>query len=160
LAVLQAAYPIQTAERKTYEVDPLRNKSAFLRAFNSIVAIPGFRIVGEYHSHPYAAIPSEDDLGYIEERFDDIYKQGELLLEPSRWLEVVVKRVKKEYERPVDSGWSFSDYDRKARCVVRISPKTGFDMTFGAFWIYRKEETMRKKETSVYIPWTSSHYWT
>ena len=159
MVILQAAYPIQTARRRRYEVDPLQNRRAFLRAFNSIVVIPGFRIVGEYHSDPSVSALSNDDLGYIDKRLDDIYWHGELLLEPSRWLEIVVRRVRKEYKDIVDSGWSFSDYGRKARCIVRISPKTGYDITFGAFWVYRDGKRMRKKETHVYIPWTSSHYW-
>ena len=160
MVILQTAYPIQTAGRRSTEVDPLKNKSAFLRAFNSIVTIPGFQIVGEYHSDPDVAELSDDDIGYIEDRFDDIYRQGELLLDPSRWLEIVIRTVKRDYSNRIDPGWSYSDYTRKARCVVRIPPKKGFDLTFGAFWIYREKNRVRKKETDIYIPWISSRYWT
>ena len=160
MVILQAAYPIQTAGRKTDEVNPLKNKGAFLRAFSSIAVIPGFHIVGEYHSHPdELAELSDDDIGYIAGRFDDIYRRGELLLEPSRWLEIVIRTVKRNYANTIDPGWSYSDYNRKARCVVRIPSKKGFDITFGAFWIYREGKRMRKEETNVYIPWTSSRYW-
>ena len=159
MVILQAAYPIQTAGRRSSEVNPLKNKSAFLRAFNGIAAIPGFKVVGEYHSHPNLAELSDDDIEYIEDRFDDIYRQGELLLEPSRWLEIVIKTVRRDYTNATDPGWSYRDYARKASCVVRIPPKKGFDLTFGAFWIYRDKNRLRKKETDIYIPWTSSRYW-
>jgi len=160
MAILQVAYPIQTASRKFSEVNPLENKSAFLRTFSSVVVVPGLHLLGEYHSHPdKLAKLSNDDIGYIADRLDDIYKQGEFLLESSRWLEIVLRIVKKEYRTPKDPGWSYSDYNQKARCVVRISANKGFDVTFGAFWIYRDGKKMRKRETAVYIPWTSSHYW-
>ena len=160
MATLQTAYPIQTAGRKFTKVIPLQNKRAFLRAFNSIVVIPGLHIVGEYHSHPdEPAELSEDDMDYITDKFDDIYRRGELLLENQRWLEIVLRIVKREYKHPIRQEWSYSDYSRKARCVVRIPPKRGFDVTIGAFWIYKEGKRMRKRETYVYIPWTSSRYW-
>lgn len=160
MAILQAAYPIQTAGRKTTEVDPIRDKGAFLRAFEGIVAIPGFHIVGEYHSHPdESAELSDDDIDYIADRIDDIYRHGDLLLEPSRWLEIVIRIVNRAYAKRIDPSWSFSDYNRKARCVVRIPSERGFDITFGAFWIYREGKRMKKRETNIYIPWTSSRYW-
>jgi proteasome lid subunit RPN8/RPN11 len=159
MVILEAAYPIQTAKRRSGDVFPLKNKSAFLRAFNSVVSIPSFHVVGEYHSHPDVAELSDDDLLYVRDRFDDIYKQGELLLEPSRWLEIVIRRTEKNYSTKVDPGWTYSDYNRKARCVVRTTSRKGFDLTFGAFWIYRLRNSMRKKETDIYIPWTS-RYWT
>lgn len=160
MVILQTAYPIQTASRKFTEVDPLKNKRAFLRAFNSIVVIPGLNILGEYHSHPdEPAELSGDDLSYISNRLDDIYKNEELLLESPRWLEIVLRVSKKDYTNQIDPSWSYLDYNRKARCVVRIPPNKGFDFTFGAFWVYQDRNRMRKKETDVYIPWTSSRYW-
>ena len=160
MIVLQTAYPIQTAERRTAEVDPLKNRRAFLRAFNSIVVIPRFHVAGEYHSHPKkSAELSDDDIGYIAERLEDIYKQGDLLLDKPRWLEVILGITKRDYVKSVDRGWSYSNYSRKARCLIKIPPRKGFEITFGAFWIYKEDKRIVKKETDIYIPWTSSRYW-
>lgn len=162
MVVLQTACPIQSAKRRTADVNPLKNRKAFLRAFNSIVAIPKFHIAGEYHSHTKAdaeAELSDDDVGYVKERLDDIYRQGDLLLDKPRWLEVVLKITKRRYVRLVDPGWSYSDYSRKARCLIKIPPRKGFEITFSAFWIFRKGRRISKKETDIYIPWTTSRYW-
>ncbi len=160
MAILQGAYPIQTAKRKFAEVDPLENKRAFLRAFKSIVVIPKLFVAGEYHSHPDdTAELSEDDLEYISDRFDDIYKKEDVLLERGKWLEILIRIRKKVYAQRKEPGWSFSDYAQKARCLLRVSPKKGFDFTIGAYWVYRKKGKMRKKEIEVYVPWTQSRYW-
>lgn len=162
MVILQTACPIQTAKRRTTEVNPLKNRKAFLRAFNSIVAIPKFNIVGEYHSHTKADAKAElsnDDIGYVEERLQDVYKKGDLLLDKPRWLEVILGITKKKYPKLVDPGWSYSDYPRKARCLIKIPPRKGFEIKFGAFWIYNEDERIVKKETEIYIPWRSDRYW-
>ncbi len=131
-----------------------------MRAFNSIVVIPRFHVAGEYHSHPKeSAELSDDDIKYIEKRLDDIYEQGDFLLDKPRWLEVVLGITKRDYAGLVDPEWSYSDFAHKARCLIKIPPRKGFEITFGAFWIYKEDKRIVKKETDIYIPWTSSRYW-
>ena len=109
--------------------------------------IPGLNVVGKYHSRPdEPAELSKDDISYISSRSNDIYKNEGLLLESQRWLEIVLRISKKDYVHQVNSSWPYSDYVRKARCVVRIPANKDPDFTFGAFWIYQDKNKMRKKK--------------
>ena len=155
--VLEAAHPLQTARRKPTEVGP-GNRSAFRRAEAAIKSME-YDLIGEYHSHiERYAEPSKEDIEYAEER-DDWLKSQDFWSEDKELLELVVAISRRSYENPHKIGWTFHDYTKKAGAVFVLDEYTGYNITFGAFWLKRRKDKVRPVETEVFIPWWKG-YWT
>lgn len=156
LVACEMAYPLQTASRKPTSVTK-GNIRAFERT-RALIPTLGLFLVGEYHSHPNTdAVLTKDDIEYIEDRMDQLYESNENLIE-NYWLELIISIRQKHYKSKQKIGWSWSDYKNKARCVVKIDPYLGYDLTIGGFWIYSEDGKIKKTETVIYIPWVKG-YW-
>jgi proteasome lid subunit RPN8/RPN11 len=156
VAVLEAAYPLQTARRKPTEVEP-GNRRAYKRAEAAIKSME-YDIKGEYHSHIGGdATLSKDDIEYVEER-DKWLKSHDLWSENIKLLELVVMISRRRYENPHKIGWTFHDYAKKAGVVFVLDEYVGYNITFGAYWLERRKDRLRPIETEVFIPWWKG-YW-
>lgn len=156
IVACEMAYPLQTARRKPTSVGR-GNIRAFERT-RALVPSLGLFLVGEYHSHPnMEATLTKEDIDYIEERMEQIYESGENLIE-NYWLELVISIRKRRYKSKQKIGWNWSDYRTKARCVVKIDPYLGYDLTIGGYWVHIEDNRVKKSETVIYIPWVKG-YW-
>lgn len=150
-AMLEAAYPLQTARRKPTEVGP-GNLRAYRRAKSAIYSLD-YRLIGEYHSHPEgAAHLSRGDLEYAHARDHLLRSQG-LLGGRRRSLELVVavRRLDASPRRAV--GWSVRKYANKASARLVIEGESVYRLTFGAYWLETRSEKARPVETEIRLPW-------
>ena len=141
VAVLKAAYPIQTAVRKVNWVAN-GNGRAFERARRSVEnAYAGLDLIGGYHSHTgkdaYASL-SALDLDYIEDEFQ-AFNRGRSEGVRDRWLEVVLAIRRRKYVRPLETGWTLRRYPRKLGAKVVLRPNLGYDITIGGYWIWGEQ---------------------
>jgi len=156
MVACEMAYPLQTAARKPTSVTK-GNIRAFERT-RALIPSLGLLLVGEYHSHPnMEANLTKDDVDYIKERMDQIYKSGENLIK-NYWLELVISIRQRRYISRQEVGWSWSDYRNKARCIVKIDPFLGYDLTIGGYWLYNENGKIKKSEATIFIPWVKG-YW-
>jgi proteasome lid subunit RPN8/RPN11 len=152
----EIAYPIQTARRKPTSVTT-GNVKAFER-IRSLFPSLGLYLVGEYHSHPkIGAELTESDLEYIKEQIEQLNGSSDNL-NVNCWLELVIAIRKKRYRSKQKIGWSWSDYNKKVRCIIKTNPYLGYDLTIGGFWVQLKGDRIRTNETIVFVPWVKG-YW-
>lgn len=152
----EMAYPMQTASRKPTSVSK-GNARAFERIRASVPSL-GLYLIGEYHSHPYMeAELTSGDLEYIHETLEQVYEYDGNLMTDS-WLEIVVSIRQRRYKTRHKIGWKWSDYEKKARCIITITPLLGYDLTFGGYWVYLKNDKVKYSEATIYIPWEKG-YW-
>ncbi len=135
VAVLKAAYPIQTEERKRNSVAH-GNLKAFDRARRTVHNLwVGLDQLGGYHSHTGtdgAAALSRTDLEYIEDELNHLARQGDRRPD---WLELVVAIRQRSYETRHDVAWSFRRYPRKLGATIAIKPNLGYDVTLAGYWV-------------------------
>jgi proteasome lid subunit RPN8/RPN11 len=156
VTVLEAAYPLQTAQRKPTEVEP-GNRRAYKRAEAAIKSMD-YDIIGEYHSHIEGlAELSREDIEYAEQR-DTWLESQDFWSKDKALLELVVAISRRNYENPHKIGWSFHDYPKKAGVVFTLNKYIGYKITFGAYWYKRRKEKLQPRETEVFIPWWKG-YW-
>jgi len=156
IVACEMAFPLQTATRKPTSVTK-GNLRAFERT-RALIPSLGLFLVGEYHSHPNTdACLTKEDIDYIKDMMEQIYKRGENLIK-KYWLELVISIKRKRYKSHQEVGWSWSDYNKKARCVVKIEPYSGYDLTIGGYWLHLEDSKIKKKETTIFIPWVKG-YW-
>jgi len=164
-AVLSAAYPLQTEERKRNWVAH-GNLRAFDRARRTVEQMyVGLDLLGGFHSHTGAdgaASLSRWDLDYIEEELRRINGKTRSLAQ-DRWLELVIAIRRREYRRPPGFTWSLRRYKRKVGATVVLRPGVGFDLTLGAYWVRvgpngspGSIEIAGKDEVPVRLPWSDS----
>lgn len=145
--VLEAAYPFQTAKRKPTWVD-IGNFEAFQRARSSLHSM-NFSMVGEFHSHPNRPVKLSDaDVRYIRERVEEIYDNGNSMLN-HHWLELVISVKKREYVRPQRTGWTWRRYKNKLTCIIKTTPYLGYRFVIGGFWISIHNGDRRKREAKL-----------
>jgi len=164
-AVLSAAYPLQTEERKRNWVAH-GNLRAFDRARRTVQQMyVGLDLLGGFHSHTGAdgaASLSRWDLDYIEEELQRVNgKTGNLVQD--RWLELVIAIRRRKNRQPEGVTWSLRQYKRKVGATVLLRPGVGFDLTLGAFWVRAEPngtpgsiEICGKEEAPVRLPWSGS----
>jgi proteasome lid subunit RPN8/RPN11 len=156
IVACEVAYSLQTAYRNPTSVTK-GNERAFERVRATIPSM-NLYLLGEYHSHPYTeASLTKEDMDYIQDRLEQIYGKKENLIK-NYWLELVISINKKNYSTPHKIGWSWRDFTQKAKCNVKINPYLGYDLTVGGYWVYLKNGSMRKIETTIYISWVKD-YW-
>lgn len=135
VAVLKAAYPIQTEQRRPSFVAH-GNLKAFDRARRTVSGLyVGLDLMGGFHSHTGtdgAAALSRLDVDYIEDELNHLKRQGE---RPEEWLELVVAIRRRAYARPHEVAWSFRRYPRKLGATIAIKPNLGYDVTLGGYWV-------------------------
>jgi len=159
VAVLKAAYPIQTEERRPSSVGH-GNLKAFDRARTTVSSLyVGLDLVGGFHSHtgPDGA-PSLSglDVDYIEDELNHLRRQGE---RQERWLELIVAIRQRAYARRHDVAWSFRRYPRKLGATIAIKPNLGYDVTLAGYWVPvepnggNRVYAGRPEETRLHIPW-------
>jgi len=162
VAVLKAAYPIQTADRKVNWVGN-GNGRAFDRARTAVANCHGgLDLLGGYHSHTggdaHAGL-SRLDLDYI---LDEFHAMNRGLEEPShdRWLELVLAIRRREYTRSHEVRWTLSHYPRKLGARVLLTPTVGFDITLAGYWVYCQKdgrpgafELAGREEARLHAPW-------
>jgi proteasome lid subunit RPN8/RPN11 len=159
VAVLRAAYPIQTEERKRSYVAH-GNLKAFDRARQTVNNLwVGLDLMGGYHSHTGAdgaASLSRLDVEYIEDELNHLARQGERKRD---WLELVLAIRQRTYARPHDVAWSFRRYPRKLGATIAIRPLLGYDVTLAGFWVPVEPNgggivyAGRPSEARLAIPW-------
>lgn len=159
-AILQAAYPLQTEERKPNSVTH-GNQQAFERARRTVRNLyVGLDLLGGYHSHTGidgAADLSRDDLEYIGGELSGLISRNGS--KEVNWLEVVLATRQREYSRAHKVAWSWRRYPKKIGFTIAIKPSLGYDMTVAAYWVrgefnsngLKKLET---EEAKVLIPWS------
>ncbi len=135
VAVLKAAYPIQTEERRPSSVAH-GNLKAFDRARRTVNNLyVGLDLIGGFHSHTGtdgAPALSRLDMEYIEDELNHLARQGERRAD---WLELVVAIRKRAYTRPHDVAWTFRRYPRKLGATIAIKPNLGYDVTLAGYWV-------------------------
>ena len=135
VAVLRAAYPIQTEERRPSSVAH-GNLKAFERARRTVSNLyVGMDLVGGFHSHTGtdgAPSLSRLDVEYIEDELNHLVRQGEAR---EAWLELVVAIRRRAYARPQEVGWTFRRYARKVGTTIVIQPDLGYDLTLAGYWV-------------------------
>jgi len=162
VAVLKAAYPIQTADRKVNWVAN-GNGRAFDRARHAVAnAHGGVDLLGGYHSHTgsdaHAGL-SRLDLDYILDEFHAM-NRGQVEPTVNRWLELVLAIRRREYSTPREVRWTLSHYPRKLAARVVLKPTVGFDITLGGYWVYCQKngrpgafELAGREEARLHAPW-------
>ena len=162
VAVLKAAYPIQTADRKVNSVAN-GNSRAFERARRSVAnAYGGLDLLGGYHSHTGAdahAGLSPLDLEYILDEFH-VMNRGTEEPKYDRWLELVLAIRRREYVAGHEIRWTLRHYPRKLGAHVVLKPNVGFDITMGGYWVYCQRngrpgalELAGREEARLHAPW-------
>ncbi|HEV8594084.1 MAG TPA: hypothetical protein VGR51_00965 [Thermoplasmata archaeon] len=159
VAVLRAAYPIQTEERRPSSVAH-GNLKAFERARRTVSNLyVGFDLLGGFHSHTGtdgAPSLSRLDLEYIEDELNHLARQGE---KRSDWLELVVAIRQRSYVRRHDVAWTFRRYPRKLGATIAIRPNQGYDVTLAGYWVPvepnggNKMYAGRPDEARLHMPW-------
>jgi len=165
VAVLKAAYPIQTADRKVNWVAN-GNSRAFERARRSVAnTYGGLDLLGGYHSHTGSdahASLSRLDLDYI---LDEFHAMNRGMEEPEhdRWLELVLATRRRKYSKDHEIRWTLSNYGRKLRAHVVLKPDVGFDITMAGYWVYCQKdgkpgafELAGREEAQLHAPWFES----
>lgn len=165
VAVLKAAYPIQTADRKVNWVAN-GNGRAFERARKSVEnAYAGLDLIGGYHSHTgndaHASL-SALDLDYIEDEFQ-VLNRGRSGGPRGRWLELVLAIRRRAYARPQEIGWTLRRYSRKIGTKVVLQPNAAYDITIGGYWVYGEQNgrpgsfaVVDKEEACLHARWFSA----
>lgn len=164
-AVLSAAYPIQTEERRRNWVAH-GNLRAFDRAQRTVRQMyVGLHVLGGFHSHTGAdgaASLSRWDLDYIEEELRRINAPARTIVQ-DRWLEIVIAISRRAYERPREPQWSLRRYARKIGATVVLQPGVGYGLTFGAYWVRCKPnggpgsvEVVGSREVPLRLPWSGA----
>lgn len=166
VAVLKAAYPLQTAERKVNWVAN-GNGRAFDRARQTVTnAYRGLDLLGGFHSHTgpdaHAGL-SGLDMDYIEGELSAI-NRGHPEPVQRRWLELVLAIRRREYAVPHALRWTLQRYDRKLRARVALRPDLGYDITMGGFLVFcekngrpRTIELSGTEEARLHAPWFPVH---
>jgi len=135
VAVLKAAYPIQTEERRPSSVAH-GNLKAFDRARRTVNNLyVGLDLMGGFHSHTGkdgAPSLSSLDVEYIEDELNHLARQGERREE---WLELVVAIRKRSYARRHEVAWTFRRYPKKLGATIAIKPTQGYDVTLAGYWV-------------------------
>ncbi|MEK6851922.1 MAG: hypothetical protein AABY30_05230 [Candidatus Thermoplasmatota archaeon] len=159
VAVLKAAYPIQTEERRPSSVGH-GNLKAFDRARRTVRNLyVGLDLVGGFHSHTGsdgAAALSPLDVEYIEDELNHLVRQGEARKE---WLELVVAIRRRTYARTQETGWTFRRYARKLGATIAIKPTLGYDVTLAGYLLPVEPNggthvyAGRPEETRLLMPW-------
>lgn len=159
VAVLKAAYPIQTEERRPSSVAH-GNLTAFDRARSTVSNLyVGLDLLGGFHSHTGtdgAPALSRMDVEYIEDELNHLHRQGE---ERTEWLELVLAIRKRTYARPHDVAWTFRRYPRKLGATIAIRPNLGYDVTLAGYWVPVEPNggthvyAGRPREARLDIPW-------
>jgi len=159
VAVLRAAYPIQTEERRPSSVAH-GNLKAFERARRTVSNLyVGMDLVGGFHSHTGAdGAPalSRLDLEYIEDELNHLIRQGEGREE---WLELVVAIRRRSYARAQEVGWTFRRYARKVGTTIVIKPDLGYDVTLAGYWVPVEPNggtrvyAGKPEEARLHMPW-------
>jgi len=161
VAVLKAAYPIQTEERRPNSVTH-GNLNAFDRARRTVSGLyVGLDLMGGFHSHTGTdgeAALSRMDVDYIEDELNHLVRGGEPLEE---WLEIVVAIRQRDYARRHHVAWSFRRYPRKIGATIAIKPNLGYDMTIAGYWVRvepnggNRVHAGRPEEPRLHIPWAA-----
>lgn len=161
VAVLKAAYPIQTEERKRTSVGH-GNMKAFDRARRTMNNLwVGLDLLGGYHSHTGsdgAAALSPTDLEYIEGELNHLARQGE---RKQDWLELVMAIRQRTYERRHAVAWSFRRYPRKLGATIAIKANLGYDVTLAGYWVPvvpnggGSVHVTKPEEARLAIPWAN-----
>lgn len=171
--LVQMAYPLQTADRKPSSVAH-GNFKAFQRARAAIHALSGLRdlaVIGGYHSHPRGQCAlSRADLEFIYFEFERTNRERRTM-HMDAWLEIVITIRKRKYVSPHRHGvfWRWRDYPLKVGCTLQTSPRVGYAITIGAFWVPRLEAAEVAEflsyeknalihEVAVRVPWKRD-YW-
>lgn len=140
---MRVAYPVQTAERKPSQVGP-GNRSAFKRTENVLHTVTGLDYsfpVGGYHSHPNGSVClSEDDIEYIWSEFDILDMEDKTMLEPDRWLEIVVSIRKKKYKNDYHLGGRWHLRGNRIYSTITIKPRVGYHLTMAGWWLLDPEQ--------------------
>lgn len=161
VAVLKAAYPIQTEERRPNSVGH-GNLQAFDRARSTMNNLyVGLDLMGGFHSHTGtdgAPALSRSDLDYIEDEVNHLARRGDLRGE---WLELVLAIRQRAYARPHELAWSFRRYARKLGATIAIKPNRGYDVTLAGYWLPIEKnggsslDVGNAQEARVSIPWAN-----
>jgi len=162
VAVLMAAYPIQTAVRKVNWVAN-GNGRAFERARQSVEnAYAGLDLIGGFHSHTGAdahASLSRLDIEYIEDEFQAL-NRGRPEPVRDRWLEVVLAIRRREYTSPQEIRWTLRRYTRKLGAKIVLQSHAGYDITMGGYWVYGEKNgrpgslfVASTEEARLHAPW-------
>lgn len=159
VAVLKAAYPIQTEERRPSSVAH-GNLKAFDRARRTMSNMyVGLDLLGGFHSHTGsdgAPALSRLDVDYIEDELSHLARRGDARAE---WLELVVAIRQRTYARPHRVAWSLRRYARKLGATIRIRPHVGYDLTLAGYWLPveanggQAVDVGRPEEARLAIPW-------
>lgn len=165
VAVLKAAYPIQTAVRRVNWVAN-GNGRAFERARKSVEnAYGGLDLIGGYHSHTgddaHASL-SALDVDYIEGEFRAL-NRGREDATRGRWLELVLAIRGREYATLQQPGWTPRRFPRKLGAKVVLQPEAGYDLTIGGYWLWGEHNGRRGSfkvsethEARLHAPWFSN----
>ncbi|MGQ0797078.1 MAG: Mov34/MPN/PAD-1 family protein [Methanobacteriota archaeon] len=159
VAVLRAAYPLQTAERKPNSVGR-GNAKAFERAHRAIANLDvGVEVLGEFHSHTGPdgdASLSRTDLEYVAEQIGPRARAGS----DARWLEVVVALKRRTWAVPHRIGWTTRPYRRKLGCTVALDPAHGYDLVVGGYLVEATPDgapgafDLTTREAKLHAPWS------
>ena len=159
VAVLKAAYPIQTEDRTPNSVAH-GNLKAFDRARRIVSNLyVWLDLMGGFHSHTGAdGAPSLStlDVEYIVDEVNHLARQGE----PRReWLELVLAIRRRAYVRPHDIAWTFRRYPRKLGATIAIRPNVGYDVTLAGYSVPlepnggNRLHVHRPEEARLHMPW-------
>jgi len=164
VAILKAAYPLQTEERKPSSVSH-GNLKAFDRARSTVQNLyVGLDLLGGFHSHTGAdgkADLSDLDIDYIKDEVQHINRtNGKGTIES--WLELVVAIRKRRYSTPHEIAWTWRKYHKKIGCTMAIKEHIGYDFTMGAYWVSMEPSEKNAlvhykdcEEARISIPWYS-----
>lgn len=135
---LTVAYPVQTAERTRSHVHPKMNFSAYNRTRNTIDSL-GFELVGGYHSHPdyHSTKLSKSDMEWFAEEAKEL-KKNEISLLAKKWLEIIVKINKRDYESNHYRETLLRETENTIAGVVKIDSNTGYSIVMRGYWIDSK----------------------
>ena len=161
VAVLKAAYPIQTEDRKRTSVAH-GNLKAFDRARHTINNLyVGLDLLGGFHSHTGtdgAPSLSKLDLEYIVDELNHLARQGDA--RPS-WLELVLAIRQRTYARRHEVAWTLRRYPRKLGATIAIKPHLGYDVTLAGYWVPVEPNgggivhPGRPEEARLFLPWAN-----
>ncbi len=159
VAVLRAAYPIQTEQRRPSSVAH-GNLKAFDRARRTVSNVyVGLELMGGFHSHTGtdgAPSLSRLDVEYIEDELNHLAREGE---QRADWLELVVAIRQRSYAKRHDVAWTFRRYPRKLGATIAIKPNLGYDVTLAGYWVPVEPNggtrvyAGRPDEARLHMPW-------
>ncbi len=150
---IRSAYPQQFIARRPSSAEE-SNAAAGVRTREVLRALSymrGVALVGGYHSHPGSECePSKTDLEYALDELREAEDSGHPLPYDA-WLEVIVSIRKRAYgsRSSPDTFWSVRHSAKKTLAVIQTSPRVGYHLTFGAFWIRPEGGRPRWREAKV-----------